>query len=263
MTARRRQVEFRPFPARRRLLTAAMRVGRAMVPMHGLVQADVTTARRWLHEQRPRVSFSGYVVACVARAAATHPEVHAYRDWRGRVVLPQHVDVAVLIEKALGDGPVPVAHLVRDADVREVTDISSDIRDVQAGRSPSSAGAMFDRAMIVARIPGAVPLVMRVMRRSVRMHEWSGSVAVSSIGMFAGGGGYGIGAPTMLTLNVMVGGLSERPQVVDGKIEVRTMVDLTITVDHTVVDGAPAARFGAALRSLLESADLLPGISDS
>ncbi|NDL59679.1 2-oxo acid dehydrogenase subunit E2 [Phytoactinopolyspora mesophila] len=263
MTSRRRQVEFRPFPARRRLLTAAMRVGRTMVPIHGLVEADVTTARRMLREQRPRLSFSAYVVACVARAAAMHPEVHAYRDWRGRLVLPHHVDVAVLIEEALEDGPVPVAHLVRDADVREVTDISSEIRDVQAGRSSSSAGAMFERAMIVARIPGAVPLFMRVMRRSVRMHERSGSVAVSPIGMFAGGGGHGIGAPTMLTLNVMVGGLSERPRVVDGKIEVRTVVDLTITVDHNVVDGAPAARFAASFRSLLESTDLLAGVRGS
>ena len=32
------------------------------------------------------------------------------------------------------------------------------------------------------------------------------------------------------------------------------MLDLTVPVDHNVVDGAPATRFGAELRNLMESA---------
>jgi pyruvate/2-oxoglutarate dehydrogenase complex dihydrolipoamide acyltransferase (E2) component len=33
---------------------------------------------------------------------------------------------------------------------------------------------------------------------------------------------------------------------------VRDVLDLTVTVDHDVVDGAPATRFGAELRRLME-----------
>jgi len=35
------------------------------------------------------------------------------------------------------------------------------------------------------------------------------------------------------------------------------VLDLTVTVDHRVVDGAPATRFGADLRRLLEEAAVL------
>jgi pyruvate/2-oxoglutarate dehydrogenase complex dihydrolipoamide acyltransferase (E2) component len=37
----------------------------------------------------------------------------------------------------------------------------------------------------------------------------------------------------------------------------REFVDLTLSFDHDVVDGAPAARFAARLRELLESASVL------
>ena len=37
-----RSVEVRPFPPNRRLVTGAIRAGRRMNPMHGLVEADVT-----------------------------------------------------------------------------------------------------------------------------------------------------------------------------------------------------------------------------
>jgi pyruvate/2-oxoglutarate dehydrogenase complex dihydrolipoamide acyltransferase (E2) component len=43
-------------------------------------------------------------------------------------------------------------------------------------------------------------------------------------------------------------------------VRVRDTVDLTVTIDHDVIDGAPAARFGAELRRLIEQATvLLPG----
>lgn len=76
----------RPFPGSRRLVTAAVRAGRRIVPMHGLIDVDITAARRLLAERAPPLSVTAFVVASLGRAAAAHPEVHAYRDWRGRLV---------------------------------------------------------------------------------------------------------------------------------------------------------------------------------
>jgi pyruvate/2-oxoglutarate dehydrogenase complex dihydrolipoamide acyltransferase (E2) component len=97
-----------------------------------------------------------------------------------------------------------------------------------------------------------------VMRRSVRAHELAGTVQVTAIGMFAAGGGFAIAPPTLASLLVVVGGLSRRPRVVDDQIAVRDVLDLTVSIDHDVVDGAPATRFGADLRRRMErpAADL-------
>lgn len=51
--------------------------------------------------------------------------------------------------------------------------------------------------------------------------------------------------------------MSPRPRVVNGDIIVRDVLDLTVSIDHNVVDGAPATRFGAALREIMESAPVL------
>ena len=47
-----RQVQVQPFPSSRRLVTAAMRAGRRVAPMYGLVDVDVTEANRI--PRRPR-----------------------------------------------------------------------------------------------------------------------------------------------------------------------------------------------------------------
>jgi len=58
---------------------------------------------------------------------------------------------------------------------------------------------------------------------------------------------------------VTVGAVAQRPGVVDTRVEAREHLALTLSVDHDVVDGAPAARFAAELRTLLERGDGLDG----
>lgn len=80
-----------------------------------------------------------------------------------------------------------------------------------------------------------------VMARSVAARQRIGTVAVTAVGMFAGGGGFGITSLSLMSLEVIVGGMSQRPRVIDGQVTVRDVLDLTVAIDHNVVDGAPAA----------------------
>jgi len=91
------------------------------------------------------------------------------------------------------------------------------------------------------------------MSRSKRVHLATGRVQVTAVGMFAGGAGFAIAPPTLASLVVVVGGLGRRPIAVDDQIVIHDVLDLTITIDHNVVDGAPATRFGADLRRLMEA----------
>jgi pyruvate/2-oxoglutarate dehydrogenase complex dihydrolipoamide acyltransferase (E2) component len=249
-----RAVHVRRFPASRRVVIGALRAGRRAAPMHGLLDVDVTDARRAC----PPLSFTAFVVCCAARAAAAHPEVHAYRDWRGRLVIHDHVDVGTLIEIEGPDGPLPLAHLVRDADIRTVADVSAELRAIKAVPATSRSDRLLRSVGPVAfHMPGAVGAFYWLLARSPRMRRLAGTVSVTSVGMFGAGGGFGIAPPVPITLGIVVGGISPRPRAIDGRVEIRDVLDLTVTIDHTIVDGAPAARFGAELRRLIESAELL------
>ena len=75
--------------------------------------------------------------------------------------------------------------------------------------------------------------------------------------MFGNGGGWGIGFLPMHTLGVTVGGIALKPAVHQNTIQIRELLSLTISFDHDIVDGAPAARLTKTLRQLIESASVL------
>ena len=82
---------------------------------------------------------------------------------------------------------------------------------------------------------------------------------LTSVGMFGRStGGYGIGFLTVHTVGLTVGGISHRPGFdADGIVVTRDYLHLTVSFDHDMVDGAPAARFANCLVELLESASVL------
>jgi len=81
----------------------------------------------------------------------------------------------------------------------------------------------------------------------------SGTVAVTAIGMFGKGhSGWGM-TITPNSLALVVGSTAWKPAVVEGRIEPREILNLTVMFDHDVVDGAPATRFTRRLVELIES----------
>ena len=85
------------------------------------------------------------------------------------------------------------------------------------------------------------------------MKKYVGTVGLSSVGMFGKGNGWGIPPANPPALWVTVGGIGEKPGVMDGRIAIREYLSLTISFDHDIIDGAPAARFTERLKELIES----------
>jgi hypothetical protein len=136
------------------------------MPMHGLLAVDVTAASRLLPDSEPPLSMTAFVIAAVARAVAAHPEIHAYRDWRGRSVRHRHVDVQSLVEVPTEQGPFGLVHIVRDADIRGVADLNGELRGVKADASSVPTGRALQRlAPLAGHVPGAFPAMYAVMRR--------------------------------------------------------------------------------------------------
>ena len=71
--------------------------------------------------------------------------------------------------------------------------------------------------------------------------------------MFGNGAGWGIPIAPPTTLMVTVGGIGEKPGVVNGHIAIRDYLSLTLSFDHDIIDGAPAARSTERLKELIES----------
>ncbi|AGB39453.1 2-oxo acid dehydrogenase subunit E2 [Natronococcus occultus] len=245
------------FPLGRRGTVDYMRTAGRRSVVHGLVELDVTEARRRIrdHEDRTgtRRSFTAFLVLCLARAIDDHPNVQTYRDWRGRLVRFEDVDVNVLIEREIDGERIVVPHVLRAANRRSLESIHEEIR---AAQTDPNAGRRSALSAAGLRLPGPVRRLFWRLPRTFprRWKRVTGTVAVTSIGMFGAGGGWAV-APTNYALQLTVGGIERKPRVVDGEVVPRELLDLTVTVDHDVVDGAPAARFVRRLTELVEGAD--------
>jgi pyruvate/2-oxoglutarate dehydrogenase complex dihydrolipoamide acyltransferase (E2) component len=251
--------EVLPFPPGRKVVVDAGYLGTGRHIVYGLVEVDVTKARelrrRLSAREGTRISFTAFIAACLARAIESSPEVQAYRDWRGRLVVFHDVDVVTMIEPEAGKVAIP--HIIRNASKRTVRDITDEIRSIQA--SPESSEQHSALVSLAPRLPRFVRLLFfRAVKKNPHWFKrLEGTVVVTSVGMFGKGGGWGIGFLPTHTLGLTVGGIAQKPGVHDGRVEVREYLNLTLSFDHDIVDGAPAARFARKLTELLETAAVL------
>jgi pyruvate/2-oxoglutarate dehydrogenase complex dihydrolipoamide acyltransferase (E2) component len=81
--------------------------------------------------------------------------------------------------------------------------------------------------------------------------SYSSPVLVTAVGMFGNGSGWGIPKSSQ-TLTVTLGGIAAKPEVFEEEIRIREILNLTLSVNHDIVDGAPAARFANELTKLIE-----------
>lgn len=255
--------EVRPFPRGRGEIMDALEVGARRHVVHALLELDVTRPRALLraHAARTgvRLSFTAFVAASLARAIEGDRRLHACRDWRGRLVLFDEVDVVTLVEAEV-DG-VAIPHVVRAANRRSVVELHEELRRVQArpAESVQRSGAL---ARLSALTPGPLRrLFLRLLRRSpALLKRTAGTTLVTSVGMFGMGPGWAVGIVPLHTTALTVGAVTAKPWIVDGRVEAREILALTASVDHDLVDGAQAARFARRLRELVEGAELLAGL---
>jgi 2-oxoacid dehydrogenases acyltransferase (catalytic domain) len=202
-----------------------------------------------------------FVVSCLAAAIDEDRRMHALRKGRSTLVLYDEVDVTVLVETDVDDDKVPMPHIVRAANRRTAAEITQIIRDARVGGAPYAAGRRW--LPLWFRVPGPIRRFIwsRVLADPRRRKRLTGTVAVTAVGMFGQGIGWAIPL-TNYPLCLSIGGIARRPAVVrdhDGsggraeRIDVREHLALTMSFDHDLIDGAPAARFARRLKELIEA----------
>lgn len=248
-----------PFPKVRRLMEDGGRLAREKHLVHGLFEMDVTRARRLIRAYRAHsgqgLSFTAFVLACVGRAVDGDKSMHACRAWGERLVIFDDVDVNTMFEVEVNGQKIIRPHIIRAANRKTVQEIHDEIREFQARHGQSDEGKLIDWFVL---LPGFLRrFFLRILLKNPHwLKAMNGTVALTSVGMFGRGGGWGIPVSNH-TLQITLGGIGERAVLADGQMENREMLGVTISFDHDLIDGAPAARFAQSLKELIEGAALL------
>lgn len=223
----------RPLSPMRRVIAARMQEAYRSIP-HFRASADIEidrllTLRNELRQMNPLTapSLNDLLVKASAHALMDVPEVNM--QWSERE-LHQFVNADIAIVVAIEGGLV--TPIVREANLKSVWEISSEIRGLTA----------------------------RAARNELKMDEITGgSFSISNLGM------HGvdhfdaiINSPQCAIL--AVGSAKPRCLVTaDQQVRVGTVMRATLSVDHRAIDGVTAARFLSALRARIEQpSELLP-----
>jgi pyruvate/2-oxoglutarate dehydrogenase complex dihydrolipoamide acyltransferase (E2) component len=244
-------------PRMRQVYIDSLHLGHRKHTVHGLIEADVTTARRAIAEHKVRtgetLSFTAFVLGCLGQAVDKNRYMHALRNWRNQLVLFDEVDVTTMFEVQAGGERFPLAHVMRAVNQRSFRDIHDEIRSFQTARKRQPNP--YERLLpLYTIVPGPIRrLVWKTLFRSPHLAKRNvGTTILTAVGMFGEGGGWGITMP-LYTLGVTLGGIVERPVWLAGQIEAREHLCVTLSFDHDIVDGGPATRFTQHFKELLES----------
>jgi pyruvate/2-oxoglutarate dehydrogenase complex dihydrolipoamide acyltransferase (E2) component len=249
-----------PYPKDRRFMEEAIRSTHHKPMMHGLLEVDVTKARSYERHVKARTgaspSFTAFTIACLGRAVDEHREVHALRKGRHHLVLFGDVDVLTWIERDIAGQPVVVPCIVRAANRKTVREIHDEIRAAQVNdvAEIDVGGARASQLLPAWLFRPYFSLATRIGKWFP--HEWKqrwGTVTLSAVGMIGHGAGWGIPPSSPSICWITIGGIEQRREDADGRIATRDVLSLTVSFDHNMIDGAPAARFTERLKGLIES----------
>ncbi len=245
-----------PYPKIRQFSAASFRSVQHKPMMHGLLEVDVTEARAALRAYKAKtgesLSFTAFLMACLAKAIDEDKAVQAMRQGRGRLVMFDDVDIYTPIEHEVAGHKQIVPYIVRAANHKSVHAIHDEMRAAQVADVERAVQGprflptvLFDPLLwLFWRLGSVIP---RLVKRSV------GTAGITAVGMFGDGAGWGIPIPTPTPIMLTVGGIGAQQVMVDGQIAIREYLSLTISLDHNIVDGAPAARFTRRLKELIEN----------
>ena len=187
-------------------------------------EVDVTeamTLRAGLARQWPESGLSPLhlVIKATARALKEHPRMNAVQKEHEVELVPEiHIGIAVSLEEGL------LVPTIQRADAKHLAQIASESRDLATKAREG---------------------------RATYEEVTGGTFTITNLGA------YGIDAFTPIINPPQVGILGmgrvvEKPVVYQGEITKRSMMFLSLTFDHRVIDGAPAAAFLHAIKGHLE-----------
>ena len=229
--------------------------------VYGLVEIDVTRARRYISDYESRtgekLSFTGWVVKCLAEALDEHKEIQGFRRGKSKIVVFDDVDVSIVVERELNSEKVPVGYVIRKANTKSFRQINDEIRAAQKQELHGIVLGSEKLPTLVAvflRLPG---FLRRLGYRKFRSDPFlkkqtMGTVGVTSVGMFGKGAGWPI-TIGFHSLEIALGGIASRPRPLGSTGRDGEFLSLTVMIDEEVSYGAPAARFVSRLTELMQS----------
>ena len=253
-----------PYPSSRRFTFDVGKIGREKHHVRALLEVDVTDARKkikLLRRSGNKVSFLAWLIKTIADCVALHPPVNGINRPRvNKVVVFSDVDISLVIEKEVYGTKVPLPCIIGNADQKSVFQIYTEIESAKSQYFEDEGDYVLGKRRnpavmkLFTKLPQRIRLMLMrkfVFSKPQRQKDMMGTVMVTTAGMAGHARGW-IMPYSIHPLGLAFGSLSEKPAAFRGEVRIRQILHLTVSVDHDVIDGVPAAKFVDDLVCMME-----------
>lgn len=255
-----------PFSLNRQILSDVYDEFQRKHYMTGLLEVDITYPRKKLMEfyqqSGEKLSLTGWIIRCISKAAENHPKVTTYRYGKRNLIQFHDIDISVMVEKEINGKKIPIPVSIKQANTKSALQISREIRHAQTAEYSEQNQVLYQGKLL--NFYSYLPKFLRKMiirhkiSNPMTYYNQGSTIIVTSVGMFVKSKGWVLGFGGLPTLNVAIGGISKQLVKNDSEVEEREFLNLTVHLDHDILDGGPAARFAQELEQLITSGFDIP-----
>ena len=226
-----------------------------------MLEFDVTESRAKLRELRKKgmtVSFNGWLIKVIGSVLQKHPDAAAWLYSKKKLIIFDDINVSMIVEKRSGETKVPIPLVIEKVNRKSAREITEEIEKAKSSVLGPDDIVLEKRTAAYQRLYYHLPGFLRrlfwklLLRSPKAAYRTMGNVSVTSPGMIGRINGWFIHR-AVHPLSFGVGSILKKPVVVDNEIKIREILNMTILVDHDVIDGAPMVRFLSDLTDYLET----------
>lgn len=259
----------KPFSTQRKNVTLIIKEGWKKHTIHTLIEVDVTNARKkiknYTNQTGEKLSFTGWIITCAAKALSDHKELNAIRKGRNKIIYFDDIDVPIPVERTMDNEKIPMAYILRKANEKTLLEITKEIRSVQKQEVQESKQVLGNEFTLLEKIAFKSPMFLKklllliVQHRPLLKKKHMGTLGVTAVGMKGSLPGWIIPLGGTTTILFVIGGITKKPGVIENDtIAIREYLHVTIAVDHDLIDGGPLARFLARFLELCDQGYGIP-----
>ncbi|MBN2274774.1 MAG: 2-oxo acid dehydrogenase subunit E2 [Bacteroidales bacterium] len=248
------------FPKTRIATIDVCEIGMQKHHIPAFIEIDITESRKKIKKYKSkvgRISFTAWLIKVISLTVKDHPQVAAFHKEKRKVVIFNDINVSMAVEKTVDGRKVPIPLVIEKAHERSIESITKQINEAIEKTMTDKDIVLHARAkrleLLYYHLPGFLRRSFwRYLLKHPRLaYKKMGNVAVTAVGMMGNINGWFIPV-SVHPVCFGIGRITKKPVVVDDKTEIREMLNMTILLDHDVIDGAPMVRFVSDLSANIE-----------
>lgn len=227
-----------------------------------LIEVDVTEARKIIREKKKlnrNISFNSWLIKCISKTVEEFRDIHGIRKGKSKIVIFKDIDISIMVEREIQGKKVPLPYVIRKTNEKSISEINVEIKAIKDQSIIDEGNYVLGEKKnefmmkLYYSLPGFIRryIWLKIIRSPVLTKQNMGTVIITSVGMMGNIKGWVI-PESVHPVGFAIGSIIKKPGVVGNTIQIREYLYITVTVDHDVIDGAPAVRALDKLTHLVE-----------